>query len=136
MLKDKSRLTTEKRNARSRDIDRRSTLQVVEIINAEDRKVAPAVAKERKEIAAAVDLIVERLRHGVNEDQVGMALLVNHSFPDEIELAPSAPAPETPSSGLEGTPQDARSDHRPQWLHRYRPLPPSVFGSPAPAFVR
>jgi len=30
---------------------------------------------------------LERLRHGVPEDQVGMAILVHHSFPDEIELA-------------------------------------------------
>jgi hypothetical protein len=30
---------------------------------------------------------VERLRHQIDEDQVGMALLVHHSFPDEIELA-------------------------------------------------
>ncbi|MHC4477601.1 MAG: PEP/pyruvate-binding domain-containing protein [Planctomycetota bacterium] len=30
---------------------------------------------------------LERLRHNVNETQVGMALLVHHSFPDEIELA-------------------------------------------------
>jgi len=30
---------------------------------------------------------VERLRHQVDESQVGMALLVHHSFPDEIELA-------------------------------------------------
>lgn len=30
---------------------------------------------------------LERLRHGVQERQVGMALLVHHSFPDEIELA-------------------------------------------------
>ena len=30
---------------------------------------------------------VERLRHGINEDQVGMALLVHHSFPDESEWA-------------------------------------------------
>jgi len=30
---------------------------------------------------------LERLRHGVNESDVGMALLVHHSFPDEIELA-------------------------------------------------
>ncbi len=29
----------------------------------------------------------ERLRHGLSEDEVGMALLVHHSFPDEIELA-------------------------------------------------
>lgn len=30
---------------------------------------------------------LERLRHGVSEAQVGMALLVHHSFPDAIELA-------------------------------------------------
>ena len=30
---------------------------------------------------------LERLRHGVNESDVGMALLVHHSFPDEIEVA-------------------------------------------------
>ncbi len=30
---------------------------------------------------------LERLRRDVNEAQVGMALLVHHSFPDEIELA-------------------------------------------------
>lgn len=30
---------------------------------------------------------LERLRHSVNESQVGMAILSHHSFPDEIELA-------------------------------------------------
>jgi len=30
---------------------------------------------------------LERLRHGVDEDEVGMAILVHHSFPDESELA-------------------------------------------------
>lgn len=30
---------------------------------------------------------LERLRHDVNEAEVGMALLVHHSFPDEFELA-------------------------------------------------
>ncbi len=30
---------------------------------------------------------LERLRHGVNESDVGMALLVHHSFPDPLELA-------------------------------------------------
>jgi len=30
---------------------------------------------------------VDRLRHGVDESQVGMAVLVHHSFPDEYELA-------------------------------------------------
>jgi hypothetical protein len=31
--------------------------------------------------------VIERLRHRVDEEQVGMAILVHHSFPDEIELA-------------------------------------------------
>ena len=31
--------------------------------------------------------VLERLRHGLDEAGVGMALLVHHSFPDEIELA-------------------------------------------------
>lgn len=30
---------------------------------------------------------LERLRYGINESDVGMSLLVHHSFPDEIELA-------------------------------------------------
>lgn len=30
---------------------------------------------------------LERLRHGVDESKVGMAVLVHHSFPDDIELA-------------------------------------------------
>ena len=30
---------------------------------------------------------LERLRHGIDEDDVGMAVLVHHSFPDDIELA-------------------------------------------------
>ncbi len=33
------------------------------------------------------NVYLERLRHGVDENQVGMGLLVHHSFPDEFELA-------------------------------------------------
>jgi N-acetylmuramic acid 6-phosphate etherase len=51
---------TEKANSRTENIDRLTTSQIVKLINAEDRFVAPAVGKERKKIAAAVDMIVER----------------------------------------------------------------------------
>jgi N-acetylmuramic acid 6-phosphate etherase len=54
--------TTEKRNERSRDIDRLSTGKIVELINSEDALVAPAVRKESRKIAAAVDMVVERMR--------------------------------------------------------------------------
>lgn len=34
-----------------------------------------------------VNAFLERLRRGVNEAEVGMAVLIHHSYPDEIELA-------------------------------------------------
>jgi N-acetylmuramic acid 6-phosphate etherase len=54
--------TTEKQNSRSANIDRLSTSQIVRLINAEDKLVAPAVGKEHKKIAAAVDMIVEHFK--------------------------------------------------------------------------
>ncbi|MBN2138671.1 MAG: N-acetylmuramic acid 6-phosphate etherase [Sedimentisphaerales bacterium] len=54
--------TTEKRNRRTEKIDEMSTGQIVDLINAEDSLVPAAVAKQRRSIAAAVDLIVERFR--------------------------------------------------------------------------
>jgi len=55
--------STENSNRRSETIDRLSTQQVVDLINSEDRLVAPAVGKERKNIARAVDMIVESFRN-------------------------------------------------------------------------
>ncbi|MDR1326095.1 MAG: N-acetylmuramic acid 6-phosphate etherase [Treponema sp.] len=53
-----SQATTEQRNASSQDIDRKTTLEIVTIINSEDQKVAPAIQKILPEIAALVDDIV------------------------------------------------------------------------------
>ncbi len=63
MKHDRSKLTTEKRNENSRNIDQLSTEQIVDVINTEDMRVAPAVGKEKKSIARAVDLIVRHLRN-------------------------------------------------------------------------
>jgi hypothetical protein len=43
----------------------------------------------RKVFASIYNLnaYLERLRHGIDEATIGMAILVHHSFPDEIELA-------------------------------------------------
>ena len=62
MKHEPSILTTEKRNKNSRNLDQLSAEQIVDVINAEDMKVAPAVAKEKIAIAKAVDIIVARLR--------------------------------------------------------------------------
>lgn len=87
--RDRSRLTTEKLNARSRDIDRRSALEIVEIINREDMRVAPAVAKERARIAAAADLIVKSFRRGGRLFYVGAGTSGRLGVLDASECPPT-----------------------------------------------
>ena len=55
---------TEKRNPRSRGLDKKSTLAVLKVLNGEDQRVAPAVRRELPKIARAVDAIVKRLESG------------------------------------------------------------------------
>ena len=61
-MKDRSKLTTEKRNPRSAAVDRLDALGIVDLINAEDARVAGAVARQRRQIAAAVEIIVDAFR--------------------------------------------------------------------------
>lgn len=56
--------TTELRNANSSHIDELATLQIVDLINGEDQRIAQAVAAEREKIAAAIDIITARLAGG------------------------------------------------------------------------
>src|SRR5262249_38465555 len=51
-------------NPRTKDIDRRSTIEIVRLINKEDATVAEAVSKVLDQIAAGVDLIFSRLKSG------------------------------------------------------------------------
>ncbi len=57
-------LATETVNAATAEIDRMPTLALVQAMNAEDARVAAAVAAEAEHIAAAIDAIAERLRRG------------------------------------------------------------------------
>ena len=63
-MKDRSKLITEQRNPNTLDIDCKSTLEIVDIINAEDSNVINAVHNERQNISKAVDLIVKSFRQG------------------------------------------------------------------------
>lgn len=58
-----SRLT-EQRNSRTTRIDVASSLEIVDLLNAEDALVAPAVAAERAAIAQTIELVVTALRGG------------------------------------------------------------------------
>jgi N-acetylmuramic acid 6-phosphate etherase len=57
-------LLTEQRNPASAQIDEVSTLEMLRIINDEDKKVAFAVEAALPQIAVAVDAIVERMERG------------------------------------------------------------------------
>jgi len=57
-------LTTEARNPQSEDLDTLSPLEIVQLINSEDAKIAAAVAQQAEPIAKAVEVISHRLGHG------------------------------------------------------------------------
>ncbi|MEZ6117005.1 MAG: hypothetical protein R3C28_10595 [Pirellulaceae bacterium] len=58
------KLTTEGRNPASETIDSLSSLEICRIMNTEDAGVAKAVEQELASIAAAVDVITDRLQRG------------------------------------------------------------------------
>jgi N-acetylmuramic acid 6-phosphate etherase len=57
-------LLTEQPNPASARIDEKSTLEMLQVVNAEDRRVADSITPELPHIANAVDAIVEALRSG------------------------------------------------------------------------
>jgi N-acetylmuramic acid 6-phosphate etherase len=57
-------LTTEQRNPVSMDLDSRTSLEIVQIINEEDKRIALAVESQVPYIAQAVDLVVQVFHNG------------------------------------------------------------------------
>jgi N-acetylmuramic acid 6-phosphate etherase len=81
--------TTEKRNRRSENIDELSTRQIVDLINTEDALVPAAVARQRRHIAAAVDMVVERLARGGRLFYVGAGTSGRLGVLDASECPPT-----------------------------------------------
>ncbi len=81
--------TTENSNRKSANIDRLSTQKIVGLINSEDRLVAPAVGKERKNIAKAVDMIVEHFQKGGRLFYVGAGTSGRLGVLDASECPPT-----------------------------------------------
>ncbi|WP_407931159.1 N-acetylmuramic acid 6-phosphate etherase, partial [Ignavibacterium album] len=59
-----SKLTTEQRNPRSMNIDKLPTIEILKIINEEDKLVPLAVEKEIPFIAEAVEIVVNAIKNG------------------------------------------------------------------------
>jgi len=81
--------TTEKRNPKSASVDTLSTQEIVDLIGTEDMVVPQAVATQRKEIAAAVDMIVERFRAGGRLFYVGAGTSGRLGVLDASECPPT-----------------------------------------------
>lgn len=80
---------TEQRNPRSMRIDQLSTLEIVDLINSEDRLVATAVSDERQRIARAIDLVVDSLRRGGRLVYVGAGTSGRLGVLDASEMPPT-----------------------------------------------
>lgn len=80
---------TEEANPRTKDIDRRSTLEMVSLINREDKTVAEAVSRVLDRVAEAVDLIVERIKSGGRLIYVGTGTSGRLGVLDASECPPT-----------------------------------------------
>jgi len=92
--------TTELRNRASVNIDRLSTQQIVDLINAEDALVPAAVAEQSKQIAAAIDLIVARFRKGGRLFYVGAGTSGRLGVLDASECPPTFGVPPSLVQGI------------------------------------
>jgi N-acetylmuramic acid 6-phosphate etherase len=82
-------LTTEASNADSVDLDRLDALELVQLINAEDAKVAAAVGEAATAIAAAIDVISTRLGNGGRLIYVGAGTSGRLGVLDAAECPPT-----------------------------------------------
>src|SRR5213593_4335219 len=83
------RIMSQDRLDASLDIDRRSTLEIVRIIQQQDALVAQAVAAEAERIAHAVDEIANRMAHGGRMFYVGAGTSGRIAMLDAAELPPT-----------------------------------------------
>jgi len=82
-------LATEGSNPDSVNLDLLSTIDLVHLINAEDAKVAQAVAAESESIARAIDIIAKRLEEGGRLIYVGAGTSGRLGILDAAECPPT-----------------------------------------------
>lgn len=84
---------TEQRNPRSMRIDQLSTVEIVDLIGAEDRMVAQAVNEERDAIGEAVDIVVETFQRGGRLFYIGAGTSGRLGVLDASEMPPTYGTP-------------------------------------------
>ena len=84
---------TEQRNPRTQRIDVASSLEIVDLMNAEDATVAPAVHAVRDELARAIDLVVTAFQRGGRLIYVGAGTSGRLGVLDASECPPTFGTP-------------------------------------------
>lgn len=125
--------TTERRNGASRNLDRMTAMEIVRLMNREDRRVAEAVGRELPAIARAVEAIVAAIRAGGRLFYVGagssgrMAVLDAAEVPPTFGISPKVVqaliaggrrAIERAVEGAEDSPRNAERDLKARGLRR------------------
>lgn len=88
-MKKIKQLLTEQRNPDTMNIDSVSTVEMLEMINNEDKKVAFAIEKEINNIAKAVDIIVDKLQSGGRLIYIGAGTSGRIGILDASECPPT-----------------------------------------------
>jgi N-acetylmuramic acid 6-phosphate etherase len=94
------KLTTEGRNPASQSIDQLSTREIVALINAEDARVAPAIAAQADAITRAIDAIAERFEAGGRLVYFGAGTSGRLGVLDSVECPPTFNADPSQVVGL------------------------------------
>ena len=92
--------TTERRNPRTAAIDLASPLEIVDLINAEDRTVADAVATQREQIARMIERVEQAFRRGGRLFYAGAGTSGRLGILDASECPPTFGVPATMVTGL------------------------------------
>ncbi len=89
------KIATEQRNERSKNIDQVSTLEMVTIINEEDKKVPEAIEQILPQIANAIDCIAQHFKQGGRLFYIGSGTSGRLGILDAAECPPTySTAPE------------------------------------------
>jgi N-acetylmuramic acid 6-phosphate etherase len=88
-IRDRSQLLTEQRNPDTITIDCKTTLEIIDIINAEDANVITAVHREREPIAKAADMIVAAFKEDGRLIYVGAGTSGRLGILDATECPPT-----------------------------------------------
>lgn len=91
---------TEQRNSRTQRIDIASSLDIVDLMNAEDARVAEIVHGEREKIARAIDLLVNAFKTGGRLFYVGAGTSGRLGVLDAAECPPTFGVPPSMVTGI------------------------------------